>query len=144
MAAEPVCVFEALLLLGETPGGLWVKCTISCCCSCGTTTRFAALGGVYSGSGGQCTDAGLMRVRMRSYYVIVAWIWALIWYLGLDPIKWMMMYFLNEDGIRDKRAHKEAKRVRAEQHACWKMPCTLEGLLLCRMDVFDVLIPCLL
>ena len=49
---------------------------------------------------------------MRSYYVIVAWIWSIIWYLGLDPIKWMMMYALNEDGIRNKKAHKEAKQVR--------------------------------
>ncbi len=52
---------------------------------------------------------------MRSYYVIVAWIWSIIWYLGLDPIKWMMMYALNEDGIRNKKAHKEAKRVRSER-----------------------------
>ena len=52
---------------------------------------------------------------MCSYYVIVAWIWSLIWYLGLDPIKWMMMYALNEDGVRNKSAHKEAKRVRSEQ-----------------------------
>ena len=51
---------------------------------------------------------------MCSYYVIVAWIWSLIWYLGLDPIKWAMMYALNEDGIRNKNAHKEAKRVRSE------------------------------
>ncbi len=57
---------------------------------------------------------------MRSYYVIVAWIWSLIWYLGLDPIKWAMMYILNEDGWRNKKAHKEAKKVRAEQHACWR------------------------
>ena len=46
-----------------------------------------------------------------SYYVIVAWIWSLIWYLGLDPIKWMMMYALNEDGWRDAKAHKAAKQV---------------------------------
>ena len=57
---------------------------------------------------------------MRSYYVIVAWIWSLIWYLGLDPIKWAMMYILNEDGWRNKTAHKEAKQVRAEQHTSWR------------------------
>lgn len=34
------------------------------------------------------------------YYVIAAWIWAAIWYFGLDPIKWMMHYILNEEGIR--------------------------------------------
>ena len=43
--------------------------------------------------------------------MIVAWIWSLIWYLGLDPIKWMMMYALNEDGWRDAKAHKAAKQV---------------------------------
>ena len=53
-----------------------------------------------------------------SYYVIVAWIWSIIWYLGLDPIKWAMMYALNEDGWRNKAAHKEAKQVRA--HAAWQ------------------------
>ncbi|KAK9905489.1 hypothetical protein WJX75_000844 [Coccomyxa subellipsoidea] len=45
-----------------------------------------------------------------TYYVIVAWIWSLIWYIGLDPIKWAMMYILNEDGWRNKKAfHAEKK-----------------------------------
>jgi hypothetical protein len=38
----------------------------------------------------------------HSGYVIVAWIWSAIWYVGLDPIKWVMMYALNEDGFRDQ------------------------------------------
>ena len=46
------------------------------------------------------------------YYVIVAWIWSIIWYMGLDPIKWMMMYILNEDGIRNRSAFTQAKKVR--------------------------------
>lgn len=33
-------------------------------------------------------------------YAIVAWIWAMIWYVGLDPVKWMIMWILNEEGIR--------------------------------------------
>ena len=44
--------------------------------------------------------------------MIVAWIWSIIWYLGLDPIKWVMMYILNEDGVRNRHAFHEAKRVR--------------------------------
>jgi hypothetical protein len=27
-------------------------------------------------------------------------------YFGLDPIKWAMMYILNEDGFRDLASHK--------------------------------------
>lgn len=27
-------------------------------------------------------------------------------YFGLDPIKWVMMYIMNEDGFRDLAAHK--------------------------------------
>ncbi|DBA75013.1 TPA: hypothetical protein ACH3X1_010354 [Trebouxia sp. C0004] len=35
-----------------------------------------------------------------TYYVIVAWIWAIIWYFGLDPIKWALAYALDEEGMR--------------------------------------------
>ncbi len=49
--------------------------------------------------------------RALSYYVIVAWIWAIIWYLGLDPIKWAMMWILNEDGWRNKAAFQQEKKV---------------------------------
>ncbi len=34
--------------------------------------------------------------------MIVAWIWAFAWSLGLDPIKWAMMVLLNENGWRDR------------------------------------------
>ncbi len=37
---------------------------------------------------------------MCRYYVIVAWIWAVIWYFGLDPIKWALAYALDEEGMR--------------------------------------------
>ncbi|CAK0787749.1 hypothetical protein CVIRNUC_010971 [Coccomyxa viridis] len=60
-----------------------------------------------SGSEGEYTSS----VIGCTYYVIVAWIWSIIWYLGLDPIKWAMMYALNEDGWRNKAAHKEAKQA---------------------------------
>lgn len=35
-----------------------------------------------------------------TYYVVAAWIWAAIWYMGLDPIKWFMFYVLDEEGFR--------------------------------------------
>ena len=35
-------------------------------------------------------------------YVIVAWIWAILFYLGLDPIKWAMAWAMNEDGFRTR------------------------------------------
>mmetsp|Transcript_11130 Transcript_11130/g.33371 ORF Transcript_11130/g.33371 Transcript_11130/m.33371 type:complete len:1061 (-) Transcript_11130:545-3727(-) len=41
-----------------------------------------------------------------TYYIVVAIIWSLIWYIGLDPIKWAMMWILNEDGMRDMAKHK--------------------------------------
>mmetsp|Transcript_24189 Transcript_24189/g.43300 ORF Transcript_24189/g.43300 Transcript_24189/m.43300 type:complete len:1063 (-) Transcript_24189:267-3455(-) len=34
-------------------------------------------------------------------YVIGAWIWSAIWYVLLDPIKWIISYILNDDGFRD-------------------------------------------
>ena len=37
-----------------------------------------------------------------TYYAVVAWVWAAIWYIGLDPIKWLMMWVLNEEGIRGR------------------------------------------
>lgn len=35
-------------------------------------------------------------------YAVVAWIWAFIWYIPLDLIKWIIAYILNEDGFRDR------------------------------------------
>jgi hypothetical protein len=29
---------------------------------------------------------------------------SIIWYVALDPLKWLMMYILNEEGVRDRRA----------------------------------------
>ncbi|KAK9798585.1 hypothetical protein WJX73_003965 [Symbiochloris irregularis] len=47
-------------------------------------------------------------------YVIVAWIWAFIWYLPLDPIKWFMAYVLNEDGFRDRMHGKRPQNIATE------------------------------
>lgn len=33
--------------------------------------------------------------------MIAAWIWTLIWYVLLDPLKWIIMWLLNEEGVRD-------------------------------------------
>ena len=33
-------------------------------------------------------------------YVLVAWVWSLLWHLGLDPIKWILYWGLNEEGFR--------------------------------------------
>ncbi|MEW5300835.1 MAG: hypothetical protein WDW36_003735 [Sanguina aurantia] len=47
-------------------------------------------------------------------YVIVAWIWAAIWYMGLDPIKWALCWILNEDGFRDLALHEATQKRDAE------------------------------
>ena len=31
--------------------------------------------------------------------------------MGLDPIKWILMYILNEDGVRNRSAFTQAKKV---------------------------------
>lgn len=47
------------------------------------------------------------------YYVIVAWIWAALFYLGLDPIKFAMMWISNEEGFRDRSLFfRKRRRVR--------------------------------
>ena len=79
--------------------------------------------------GGNGAQYGLLL--LCSYYVIVAWIWSIIWYLGLDPIKWMMMYALNEDGWRNKAAHKEAKQV--PPCAACQAPCQRQALEIIRL-----------
>ena len=43
-----------------------------------------------------------------TYYVAVGIIWSIIWYVGLDPIKWVMAYILNEDGFRDRKVRHSA------------------------------------
>ncbi len=53
-------------------------------------------------------------------YVLVSWIWALIWHMGLDPLKWIMAYAINDDGFRDRAAfNKQRQRpaVLDERHS---------------------------
>lgn len=45
-----------------------------------------------------------------TYYVIVALIWSIIWYVALDPIKWAMAWALNEDGFRDMKVRNHRHR----------------------------------
>ncbi|KAK9838144.1 hypothetical protein WJX81_003766 [Elliptochloris bilobata] len=52
-------------------------------------------------------------------YVIVAWIWSILFYLGLDPIKWAMAWAMNEDGFRTRtlarRRHAPPPEITLEQ-----------------------------
>ena len=42
--------------------------------------------------------------------MIVAWIWSIIFYLGLDPIKWAMAYAMNEDGFRTRTLNRRRQQ----------------------------------
>ncbi|KAK9802623.1 hypothetical protein WJX73_006394 [Symbiochloris irregularis] len=47
------------------------------------------------------------------YFVVIAWIWSLLWYLALDPLKWALAWALNENGLRSSstwRLDQEAAR----------------------------------
>lgn len=50
-----------------------------------------------------------------TYYVVAAWIWAAIWHLGLDPIKWIMYYIMDEEGFR-RRPLLESVFMRKGEH----------------------------
>lgn len=50
-------------------------------------------------------------------YALVAWIWAFIWHLPLDLIKWIMAYILNEDGFRDRMHGRGPATLATEQAA---------------------------
>jgi H+-transporting ATPase len=72
-------------------------------------------GGKVFGFPGQAPIAGTegefsASVIGCTYYIVAAVIWSMIWYFGLDPIKWAMMYILNEDGFRDLASHKVDRR----------------------------------
>jgi H+-transporting ATPase len=38
-----------------------------------------------------------------TYYVLLAWVWAIVWHVLLDPIKWIACYSLNDDGVRSRK-----------------------------------------
>ena len=57
-----------------------------------------------------CVCVCVFTCPYSSGYVIVAWIWSGIWYMGLDPIKWILCWILNEDGFRNKEAYQEEKK----------------------------------
>lgn len=46
---------------------------------------------------------------------------SLIWYVGLDPLKWLLMWILNEDGVRSQKAWRHfvhsAPRTKAREFA---------------------------
>lgn len=37
------------------------------------------------------------------YYVVAAIVWSIIWYMGLDPIKFALAWILDEEGTRTGR-----------------------------------------
>ena len=39
---------------------------------------------------------------MRRYYIFLAWVWSLLWYLALDPLRWAVSWVLNENGMRSR------------------------------------------
>lgn len=51
-------------------------------------------------------------------YVIVAWIWSIIFYLGLDPIKWAMAWAMNEDGFRTRTLQRRRQQPPPEVRPC--------------------------
>ena len=42
-------------------------------------------------------------------YALVSWIWAIIFHFGLDPLKWLMAYMINDDGFRDRAAFNKTR-----------------------------------
>uniref|UniRef100_A0A061RTM6 Plasma membrane ATPase n=1 Tax=Tetraselmis sp. GSL018 TaxID=582737 RepID=A0A061RTM6_9CHLO len=56
----------------------------------------------YNGPGPVAGTEGLSEPSVIGcgWYVLVAWIWSIIWHLGMDPLKFAMMWFLNEDDFR--------------------------------------------
>ncbi|GBF93844.1 plasma-membrane proton-efflux P-type ATPase [Raphidocelis subcapitata] len=46
-------------------------------------------------------------------WVVVAWVWSLIWHMGLDPVKWAMSWLLNSNGVRSRSSYSTWLRSRA-------------------------------
>ena len=40
----------------------------------------------------------------------MAWIWSILFYLGLDPIKWAMAWAMNEDGFRTRTLNRRRQQ----------------------------------
>ena len=34
--------------------------------------------------------------------MFVAWVWSILWYLALDPLRWALSWCLNENGMRNR------------------------------------------
>nr|P54210.1 RecName: Full=Plasma membrane ATPase; AltName: Full=Proton pump [Dunaliella acidophila]AAB49042.1 plasma membrane proton ATPase [Dunaliella acidophila] len=50
-------------------------------------------------------------------YVIVAWIWAALFYTALDPLKWGLMWIMNDDGFRDRHAWRKSNHEAMERRS---------------------------
>ena len=63
-------------------------------------------------------------VGRRRYYVIVAWIWSLMFYLGLDPLKWAMAWAVRKSGLhRLASATPASSKVGAQACLCAAETC---------------------
>lgn len=50
---------------------------------------------------------------------MVAWVWSLLWYLALDPLKWALAWVLNENGVRSSATWlREQVRACCGKHVC--------------------------
>eukprot|EP00873_Tetraselmis_striata_P006578 jgi/Tetstr1/426842/TSEL_017057.t1 len=67
---------------------------------------FLGVPGGYSGPGPIANTEGVHEPSIIGcgWYVLVAWIWSLIWHMGMDPLKFAVMYIVNEDGFREHSA----------------------------------------
>jgi H+-transporting ATPase len=82
----------------ETPPGPLKDC-VFCTMSDGSDNPFYSANEVPVAG----TEAAYTASVIGSlYYAGAAWIWAAIWYVGLDPIKWCLMAALDEEGVRSR------------------------------------------
>ena len=67
--------------------------------------------------------------------MIVAWIWSIIFYLGLDPIKWAMAYAMNEDGFRTRTLNRRRQQPPPEVRPCMRQRYSGVGVKTCLLSV---------
>ncbi|KIZ00694.1 hypothetical protein MNEG_7267 [Monoraphidium neglectum] len=91
------------------PPGALANCKL-CAQSNGAMPRFFSSGAVPV-AGTEATYTA--SVIGAAEWVVVAWIWSLLWHLGLDPIKWFMAWVLNEEGVRSRSSYASWLRRRA-------------------------------
>ncbi len=54
-----------------------------------------------------------LHTRVRCFaFCLCTYVRSIIWYVALDPLKWILMYILNEDGVRDREGWKRLVHAR--------------------------------